>query len=58
MTDRNWDAIVAIYEDKHMLWGSSGGRLVQRWIPMRRAEVLPDRWLFQLVTKRSETVLH
>ncbi len=38
--ERNWLAIVAIYEDQHLLWGfTQGGRIVRRPVSMRRAKV-------------------
>ena len=38
--DSNWEAVAAIYEDRHLLWGvAPGARIVKRSVAVRRAKV-------------------
>ena len=38
--DSNWEAVAAIYEDRHLLWGvAPGARIVKRSLSVRRAKV-------------------
>ena len=39
--DANFGSVAAMYEDRHQLWGfNHKGRLLQRTLPARRAQVL------------------
>ena len=41
--DANFGSVAAMYEDRHQLWGfNHKGRLLQRTLPARRAQVLTD----------------
>ena len=50
--DRNWEAVAAMYEDRHLLWGLAlGARIVKRSVSVRRAKVRNDAFwiLYPLV---------
>ena len=41
--DANFGSVAAMYEDRHQLWGfNHKGRLLQRTLPARRAQVPTD----------------
>lgn len=41
--DANFGSVAAMYEDRHQLWGfNHKGRLLQRTLPARRAQVSTD----------------
>ena len=44
--DANFGSVAAMYEDRHQLWGfNHKGRLLQRTLPARRAQVLAATFL-------------
>ena len=44
--DANFGSVAAMYEDRHQLWGfNHKGRLLQRTLPARRAQVLTAPFL-------------